>query len=55
MRHEQEGSFDLVIGLLKIFHRDVYSLIDPGDTLSFVIPYVSMRFDVLPDALLYLF
>lgn len=33
-------------GLLKVFHFDVYVLLDPGATLSFVTPYVAMRFDV---------
>jgi len=30
----------------------VYALLDPGATLSFVTPYVAMKFDVLPDILL---
>lgn len=41
--------------MLKVFQLDVYALLDPGATLSFVTPYVAMRFDVLSDVLLELF
>lgn len=42
----------MVIGVLKFLHLDVYPLNDLGQTLSFVMPYVVMRFDVLLDVLL---
>jgi len=51
-RGEQKGSADVVAGLLKVLQLDVYALLDPGVTLSFVMPYVTMRFDVLRDVLL---
>uniref|UniRef100_M1D8Y9 Gag-pol polyprotein n=1 Tax=Solanum tuberosum TaxID=4113 RepID=M1D8Y9_SOLTU len=51
-RGDQESSPDLVLGMLKVFHIDVYALFDPGATLSFVTPFVAMRFDMLPDILL---
>uniref|UniRef100_M0ZKD2 Gag-pol polyprotein n=1 Tax=Solanum tuberosum TaxID=4113 RepID=M0ZKD2_SOLTU len=51
-RGEQEGFPDVVTGMLKVFQLDVYALLDPGDTLSLVTPYVAMRFYVLPDVLL---
>ncbi|WMV19054.1 hypothetical protein MTR67_012439 [Solanum verrucosum] len=51
-RGEQKGSLDVVTNMLKVFQLDVYSLLDLGATLSFVTPYVAMRFDVLPDVLL---
>uniref|UniRef100_M1DNN4 Gag-pol polyprotein n=1 Tax=Solanum tuberosum TaxID=4113 RepID=M1DNN4_SOLTU len=38
--------------MLRVFQLDVYALLDPGATLSFVTPYVAMRFDMLPDVLL---
>ncbi|WMV13835.1 hypothetical protein MTR67_007220 [Solanum verrucosum] len=38
--------------MLKVFQLDVYALIYPSDTLSFVTPYVAMRFDILPNVLL---
>ncbi|WMV37431.1 hypothetical protein MTR67_030816 [Solanum verrucosum] len=38
--------------MLKVFHLDFYALLDPGDTLSFVMPYVAMRFDIFPDVLI---
>uniref|UniRef100_M1DK61 Gag-pol polyprotein n=1 Tax=Solanum tuberosum TaxID=4113 RepID=M1DK61_SOLTU len=52
IRGEQEGSPDVVTGMLKVFQLNVYALLDPGATLYFVTPYVAMRFDVLPDVLL---
>uniref|UniRef100_M0ZUK6 Gag-pol polyprotein n=1 Tax=Solanum tuberosum TaxID=4113 RepID=M0ZUK6_SOLTU len=54
-RGEQESSPDVVIGMLKVFQLGVYDLLDPGATLSFVTPYVEMRFDVLPNVLVELF
>ncbi|WMV24853.1 hypothetical protein MTR67_018238 [Solanum verrucosum] len=50
--HEKKGSLVMVIGMLKVFQLDVYSLLDPNDTLSFMTPYVALMFDVLPDVLL---
>ncbi|WMV50866.1 hypothetical protein MTR67_044251 [Solanum verrucosum] len=35
------------MGMLKVFHLDVYALIDPGATLSFVTPYVAIRTQVI--------
>ncbi|WMV43118.1 hypothetical protein MTR67_036503 [Solanum verrucosum] len=51
-RGEHESSPDVVTGMLKVFQLDVYALLDPGATLSFVTPYVVMRFDMFPDVLL---
>ncbi|XP_049399740.1 uncharacterized protein LOC125863779 [Solanum stenotomum] len=42
-RGEQEGSPNVIIGMLKVFQLDVYSLLDPDTTLSFVTPYVAIR------------
>ncbi|WMV41581.1 hypothetical protein MTR67_034966 [Solanum verrucosum] len=42
-RHEQEGSPDVITGMLKVFQLYVYALLDPNATLSFVMPYVVMR------------
>jgi len=47
-RSDQEGSLDLVTGMLQVFSINVYALLDPGATLSFVTPLVAMKFDVLP-------
>ncbi|KAH0709413.1 hypothetical protein KY284_010840 [Solanum tuberosum] len=49
---EQENSLDVVTGMIKVFTFDVYALLDPGASLSFVIPYVAMNFDILPKQLL---
>ncbi|KAH0661387.1 hypothetical protein KY284_026318 [Solanum tuberosum] len=51
-RGEQESSPNVVTSMLKVFQLDVYALLDPSATLSFVMPYASMRFDVLINVLL---
>jgi len=38
--------------MLKVFLIDIYDLLDPDATLSFVTPYMSMKFDILPEVLL---
>ena len=50
-RGEQETSPDVVTGMLKIFTLDVYVLLDPSATLSFVTPLVAKMFDILPNIL----
>ncbi|XP_049381232.1 uncharacterized protein LOC125845741 [Solanum stenotomum] len=47
-RSDQEGSPNAVTGVLQVFTINVYALLDPGATLSFVTPSVAMKFDVLP-------
>ncbi|KAH0758098.1 hypothetical protein KY290_021591 [Solanum tuberosum] len=37
--------------MIKVFTLDVYALLDPGASLSFVTPYVVMNFDVLTEKL----
>ena len=54
-RQEMEEVPDVVTGILQVFHFDVYALIDPGANISFVSPYVSMRFSVRPELLKDLF
>ncbi|KAH0781380.1 hypothetical protein KY290_000978 [Solanum tuberosum] len=41
--HLFHGSPDVVTSMLKVFQLDVYSLLDPDATLSFVRPDVAMR------------
>ena len=48
-RGDQEDSPDVVTDMLQMFSINVYALLDPDATLSFVTPLVSMNFDVLPD------
>ncbi|XP_019237605.1 PREDICTED: uncharacterized protein LOC109217789 [Nicotiana attenuata] len=43
-RQSAEASSDVVTGLLTIQSHDVYDLIDPGSTLSYVTLYVAMEF-----------
>ena len=37
--------------MLQLFSINAYALFDPGATLSFVIPSLAMKFDILPDIL----
>lgn len=48
----QEVSPKFVTGMLQVFSINVYALLDPGATLSFVSPLVAKNFDVLPDVLI---
>ena len=41
----------MVTGMLQVFYIDVYTLIDPGATVSFVTPFIFRKFDVLLDIL----
>ncbi|XP_069150083.1 uncharacterized protein [Solanum lycopersicum] len=50
-RGEQESSPDVVTGMLQVFSIDVYALLDPSATLSFVTPLIARKFDILPDIL----
>ena len=38
-------------GMLKVFSLNLYALLDPGATLSFVTPLVAKKFDISPDIL----
>ena len=42
----------MVTDMLKILTHDVYALLDPGATFSFVTPYVAVKFGVNPECLL---
>ncbi|WMV32688.1 hypothetical protein MTR67_026073 [Solanum verrucosum] len=37
--------------MIKVFAFDVYALLDPGETLSFVTPYIANKFKVFPERL----
>ena len=50
-RQDQENSLDVVTGTLRVFDLDVYTLLDPGATLSFVTPYIAFQFSVSPETL----
>jgi len=50
-RNHQEGPPDVVIGMLQVFSIDVYALLDPDATLSFVTPFMAMKFEVPPEEL----
>ena len=45
-RGEQETSPDVVTGMLKFFSIEVYALLYPCATLSFVTPLVAKMFDI---------
>ncbi|XP_070017152.1 uncharacterized protein [Nicotiana sylvestris] len=46
-----EVSPDAVIGILTVQSHDVYALIDPGSTFSYITPFVAMEFGIEPDQL----
>ncbi|XP_070039402.1 uncharacterized protein [Nicotiana tomentosiformis] len=48
-RQDKESSPDIVIGILSVFSYDVYALIDPGSTLSYVTPLVASKFGIKPE------
>ncbi|XP_070032335.1 uncharacterized protein [Nicotiana tomentosiformis] len=48
---ESEASPDVVTSILTVQFHDVYSLIDPGSTLSYVTPCVAMEFGIEPEQL----
>ena len=48
---EQENSPDVVTGMVQVFSIDVYALLYPGATQSFVTPLISRNFDILLDIL----
>ncbi|XP_070002582.1 uncharacterized protein [Nicotiana sylvestris] len=50
-RHNAKASLDVVTGILTVQSHDVYALIDPGSTLSYVTPFVAMEFEIEPDQL----
>ena len=41
----------MVTSMFKLFSLDLYALIDPDTTLSFVTPLIAKRFKILPDIL----
>ncbi|XP_070009970.1 uncharacterized protein [Nicotiana sylvestris] len=50
-RQTVEASLDIITGILTIQSHDVYALIDPGSTLSYVTPFVAMGFGIESDQL----
>ena len=39
----------MVTGIIKVFSIDVYALLNPGSTLSFVNPLVANKFYIMPN------
>ncbi|XP_070025810.1 uncharacterized protein [Nicotiana sylvestris] len=50
-RQDTDARGDVVIGMLIIFTFDVYALIDPGFTLSYVTPYIAKKSGIEPEKL----
>ena len=46
-REEKEKSADVVTCMLQVSSTSVYALLDPGSTLSFLTPLLSLTFDML--------
>lgn len=42
----------MVMHILRVFHFDVYTLLDLGENLYFVIPGLAMKFNIRPKILL---
>ncbi|XP_069148493.1 uncharacterized protein [Solanum lycopersicum] len=45
---DHESFPDLFMSMIQVFDFTVYAFLDPGENLSFVTPYVSMNFDIIP-------
>ncbi|XP_070010235.1 uncharacterized protein [Nicotiana sylvestris] len=45
-RKSSEASLDVIIGILTFQSHDVYAIIDPGSTLTYVTLYVAMEFGI---------
>ncbi|XP_075112299.1 uncharacterized protein LOC142182177 [Nicotiana tabacum] len=50
-RQDLESSPDVVTGILSVFSIDMYALIDPGSTLSYISPFVASKWDREPELL----
>ena len=50
-RKEHEKSADVITGMLQVFSTSVYALLDPGSTLFFVTPLLSLTYGILPKVL----
>ncbi|KAF3657764.1 Protein transport protein-like [Capsicum annuum] len=48
---EQEDSPDVVTGMLRIFQFDMYALLDPGSSFSYVTPLIAVNFEMSPEAI----
>ncbi|XP_070054455.1 uncharacterized protein [Nicotiana tomentosiformis] len=48
-RQSAEASPDVVTSILTVQYHDVYALIDPGSSLSYITPYVATSFEVEPQ------
>ena len=51
-RQEVEETPNVVTGMLQVLNFYVYALLDPGANLSFVAPYVDMKFSIDLEILL---
>lgn len=47
-----EDSPDAVTSMSKVFYHDVYVLLDPSASLSFVTSYVAMKFGIFTEQIL---
>ncbi|XP_070021856.1 uncharacterized protein [Nicotiana sylvestris] len=50
-RQDLESSPDVVTGILSVFSIDMYALIYPGSTLSYISPFVASKSDREPELL----
>ncbi|XP_070025325.1 uncharacterized protein [Nicotiana sylvestris] len=50
-RQTAEASLDVVTSILTVQSHDMYALIDPGSTLSYVTPFAAMESGIEPEQL----
>ncbi|XP_019234032.1 PREDICTED: uncharacterized protein LOC109214552, partial [Nicotiana attenuata] len=50
-RQTAEASPDIFTGILNFQSHDVYALIDPGSTMSYVTPFIAIEFGIEPEQL----
>ena len=50
-RKKQEKSPNVFTGMLQLYLTFVYALFDPGSTLFFVTPLLSLTFEILPEVM----
>lgn len=49
--HNLESSTNMVTGILSVFSLDIYALIDPDSTLSYIFPFIASKCCKKPEVL----
>ena len=51
VHHDQDGSPDVVTGMLHVLDLNVYALLYPRDIVSLVTPYIAIQSSFTPETL----